>query len=614
VQYRLCLQEKDSPERFYHASFGVDPVAVSRTLLNWRDQLYCAGWNGAFPETASRRLKDLAHVEKEASVRVAPGRGQRLQSVIRALKDQKTGIEKIELIDPPFDYPYLWQKVFSRFKTEALFIDDRPPPERPATDLARLQRALESFPRKEGRAPGEIEWQNDGSLVVLAAQSRAVSARFVSEYLKDAAPGRQVRIICGDSGHLLDQALETVDVARCGFDSVSCFRPLSQALILALELVWKPADPFHLQAYLTHPVSPIPFWVRHRLAKALLEAPGIGGRAWNAALNWIRNKNSEKESGDVNIQKILSDVDFWIHCPRYDPAEGAPIDGIRERCDKITAWLIRMRYAEKNPHIQALYDPAISRAKDLSESLETLRAAGMTRIDRVNLNQLLNAVMETWSTGLKKSPELGHPMAVEAPAVLVAPVDEVIWWDFSMPVLPATEPWTVSECRDLEEHHVRLHPLQDRLAHIARTWRRPVMAAEKRLVLVLHHGDEEHHPLWHEIRILLPHLAQKEIEPALQSDQTIPAFPVRAAPLELKPLPPVRRWWCLPDAGLLKTRKSESYSRGAQIQGKTGTRKPFGIAFRKSFVREPVSPAHRRIVCNPQGLDRVDRRKNPSMA
>ncbi|MBW2133535.1 MAG: hypothetical protein JRG88_13590 [Deltaproteobacteria bacterium] len=155
VQYRLCLQQIDSPERFYHASFGVDPVAVSRTLLNWRDQLYCAGWNGAFPETASRRLKDLSHVEKEASVRVAPGRGQRLQSVIRALKDQKTGIEKIELIDPPSDYPCLWQKVLSHFKTETLFIDDRPPPERPASDLARLQRALESIPRKKAGHPAK---------------------------------------------------------------------------------------------------------------------------------------------------------------------------------------------------------------------------------------------------------------------------------------------------------------------------------------------------------------------------------------------------------------------------------------------------------------------------
>ena len=35
VQYRACLHKCDSAKRFYHTSFHVDDLSVSRTLLNW---------------------------------------------------------------------------------------------------------------------------------------------------------------------------------------------------------------------------------------------------------------------------------------------------------------------------------------------------------------------------------------------------------------------------------------------------------------------------------------------------------------------------------------------------------------------------------------------------
>ena len=44
VQYRNYLQSCDSAKRFYHRSFDVDDLSVARTLLNWRDEWYMAGW------------------------------------------------------------------------------------------------------------------------------------------------------------------------------------------------------------------------------------------------------------------------------------------------------------------------------------------------------------------------------------------------------------------------------------------------------------------------------------------------------------------------------------------------------------------------------------------
>ena len=42
--YRSCLADLDDLARFYHASFGVDPVGVTRTLLDWRSGWYLHGW------------------------------------------------------------------------------------------------------------------------------------------------------------------------------------------------------------------------------------------------------------------------------------------------------------------------------------------------------------------------------------------------------------------------------------------------------------------------------------------------------------------------------------------------------------------------------------------
>ena len=44
VQYRECLKRCDGPDRFFHASFDVDPLGTAATLLSWRDTWWLHGW------------------------------------------------------------------------------------------------------------------------------------------------------------------------------------------------------------------------------------------------------------------------------------------------------------------------------------------------------------------------------------------------------------------------------------------------------------------------------------------------------------------------------------------------------------------------------------------
>ena len=61
LEYLACLKERDHDQRFYHQSLEQDDLGVARELLQWRDRWYEAGWRSdAFPESASRRLRDIA--------------------------------------------------------------------------------------------------------------------------------------------------------------------------------------------------------------------------------------------------------------------------------------------------------------------------------------------------------------------------------------------------------------------------------------------------------------------------------------------------------------------------------------------------------------------------
>ena len=101
-----------------------------------------ADWDGTFPESAGKRLRDMADVEKMATKAVAPAFGQRLQAVAAALKSRETQIEKIELVDSLSDFPALWQQILSHFDVVELNIDERTPSADKNSDLGKLQKKV----------------------------------------------------------------------------------------------------------------------------------------------------------------------------------------------------------------------------------------------------------------------------------------------------------------------------------------------------------------------------------------------------------------------------------------------------------------------------------------
>jgi hypothetical protein len=154
IQYLGCIDQVNHPGAFYHKSYEADPFSVARTLLQWRDQWYQAGWAGAFEPGVPAKLEDMADIEKLANDAVEPGVGQRMQRIIELLPDNPIAIESITLRDPLADFPHLWQcliKATEATGAEIVEATDTPTQADEETDLGKLQRHLLSATNQGNR-------------------------------------------------------------------------------------------------------------------------------------------------------------------------------------------------------------------------------------------------------------------------------------------------------------------------------------------------------------------------------------------------------------------------------------------------------------------------------
>jgi PD-(D/E)XK nuclease superfamily len=567
VQYLNCLKEADTPARFYTASFAADAFATASTLLQWRDQLYMAGWQGLFAGEVTPRLKDLADVERLASSQVEANAGQRLQRVIDTLSQQRSQITRIQLIDPLEHYPPLWQQLMCLLRDEhpvALSTPKAPAPSAPAeTDLGKLQRAL-----LNDSATPKLALSDDGSISRLTASSPELSAfglaQLCVQYVNSAGQLPESVIVAEQNGSTLDASFEQYGLPRPGFSNQSPWRPSFQLLPLAFEILWLPLDPNALLQFLTHPVGPMPRRLKSRLADVVSKHPGIGGTQWHTEINdYIEElRTTNTESAD----KLLETIQSWLHTPRYAPDPGMPVSDAINHATLVADWLL-WKNSQTEDNDRKLYALAHRQAMDLLNALRELSNGSHSTITREALRMLFKRVRGSGMGLVDKGPETtgsGNPVhASENPATVLSTRDLVIWWGLDMPTIGSRAPWLPSERRVLESNGVVLWSQDNQLSQQASTWIRPILAAKQQLVMIHHETTAQHHPIMDLIMAKVLQLPQQSL-----NDILVRGEGTRLNDLELScagevlpstPLPGKERWWQLNGADLPR-RENESYS------------------------------------------------------
>ncbi|OGA36207.1 MAG: hypothetical protein A3G80_02370 [Betaproteobacteria bacterium RIFCSPLOWO2_12_FULL_62_13b] len=543
TQYRECLKHCDAPDRFYHASFSIDPIGTAASLLSWRDTWYLHGWNGQLPPGAGNRISDMVAVETFARNLLVPSVGERLAHVAESLSRQQSKIEGVELADAIEAFPKRWREVLAKLPLRS--VRGYAPSADANTLLGKLQVALKSA--HDGKKPdAKIAWSNDGSVRIVRAETSLVAARWVAHGFT--SPQEGVAIVAEQSRSLLDATLDAVDIARQGFQDATPLVPALQVLPLALAMVWEPLDIYALLQFLSHPIGPVPGYARRRLAEVIAQHPGVGGPRWREAIEDIVARYPERAA---DLRQALA---IWVEHSRYSPAQGAPVAALLEKTCRVRDYF-GARLSDQDTIRSASAATGLAQVGAVAVTLEALAAQGESSITPAELDALVAQCTAQGAANFAMHAQVGCVPSACDPGALVEPFDRVIWWQMGAPSLPGHYSWSRSEMASLALAGAELPPLGEVLTRRGEDWLRPILNARKQLVLVLPPPGEEMHPLWQEIQWFVDGMQPEHLEDLLtgRAGDDLPA-------IAHAPLPRRRRWWNLPPAAKIPLRSHESYS------------------------------------------------------
>lgn len=491
-EYMKRLNHIDNESAWFHKSIEIDPWSTARQLLQWRDELVEAGWQGKMQKTGSQRLNALNDLEN-VNIPLSKGRSDRLREVIRHLEQNPTvPIAWVQLIEPMEMLPPVWQYLLKLLHNQGTSIHIRQelPDKEPVSNLACTQAVL------RGNIGQTLLSPQDDSLILLQADNEWEAAEHLALWLASGLTANdQVTIICGIDTSVLDQALRRHGLPRLGRSEASRWREIQQILPLMLANVWKPVDIRLLAELLSLTTSPFPSWVCRNLLMAIAKEPGVGGRAWQEALNAIEAKRKQDliEKGDPQNEEkariLVSEIQVLLVEERYDPAIGIPEEKLWKRCQKVIEWL----------GWRLDTDPMLVEVVSQAREMQKL-SVGKSSIPRITLERMLDTVIGAGSNAGGNFEEAGSWRVVDHPGQIVDPCDELVWWGFNDSMIKSPTYWSDQERSELQGVGVHIEKSKNFRSREANAWQQGFMYAEKRFIAILiaqlDGAETYHHPYW----------------------------------------------------------------------------------------------------------------------
>ena len=557
VEFQAALlQAQAERPRFYTESYTHDALGTAETLLQWRDELRLAGWDGTEHETDSIRLRDLAAVEASAGGVLSQSLGDRLSEILYEMEHRSPCIDSVQVVEDSSHLPLLLRRVLEQLGAR---FNSRPfePRASVGTNLRCVQESLVS------EAGGRIALnRHDDSIVIYTAYSEITLAHFAAQAIEaNRARGAVTTLVATAPTGPLEAALGALDAPLPAIKACSTHRPVLQVLPLALRLRWSPLDPRHLLEFLSHPVNPLRRGLRTSLARVVSNFPGLGSAAWDEAIANSRAAMEQQHAQEPSrlldaLARMDRDLADWINVARFDLAADAPGVALAQTCDAVARWAASRAGIEEDNALAGQFRTAAAQARDLSEVLR--------RLPRVTAAQLDRLVDQSCADGTgceDERPELGCVHHVNAPGASIEAADDVFWWGFEAASTPFTSPWNEAEVAALASRGVRLLPASARFAWANTAALRPILTAGRRVWLFLPRtrGNEavEHHSLHDRLDALVESGA-----PIIDIDSLVAAGAesLRTIFVAHCPLPPLRRWWRLDCGARLGAREIESFT------------------------------------------------------
>jgi len=535
-----------SPQALFAESFALDPIAVARRLLLWRDELLLHGWEGD-ESVLPPRLKEAMAALSSGPGQIPPGIPDRIRLVLKELAERKEAIYgAIRLLRPAAEEPVLVHRLFDGLKEAGTALEtwSLPPGSKQKGDLKWVREVL--------LKGGDYKPRGDGTLVYLQGPSPFACAEALAAWLTKGDLSSTAVIAPARVRAELDAALRRYHLPGVGAATASPLVSALQILPLALSLRWGPLDPEILLQFLQLPISPLPRKFGRRLAAVVAENPGIGGPLWKAVLEKCLEQ-SDKEPG-LSREKVEERFRFWLpDVARLIPiGKEIPAGDVADLCDRLVRWAVGRRSRREKPdETEAAVLYAVEGQASLLKKLVELR--GRPRISRIELSRLIDLATGNGLDSLYGVRETGFAGVVSSPAAILGPVDTLVWWDFTGAGAETLQSvlFTAEEALALRRSGIALPDRGEIALRRSRDWRRPFVYAASRLILVSHRLENGEpigaHPLWNEIACSWK-AAEIDVVTADPSDLLGGRgawFGVETAALKPLPLPAPRRIWTL---------------------------------------------------------------------
>ncbi|RVE87058.1 PD-(D/E)XK nuclease family protein [Sinorhizobium meliloti] len=551
--------------RFWGASFEKDPWSTAATLLQWRDDLIAAGWQGN--PIGARRIDDLAAAEIVGTM-LPPGLADRAVQLLDALPSRPgLRLKRLTLAEPRALLPPLWRRMLEALAAVGVTVDqhDGCVAAAEGSDLRQVQRALAG----EGRE----QLTGDGTFVVVEADTELMAAEVIADWLAvSPAEERAGTVVLAPDGDtaLLDHALRARGLPALGLSVASPWRGALQVLPLAFAAAWQPFDPRVLLNLLMLPRPPISRWAARRLARALSKEPGIGGAAWLDAWAGIEVRlvetHAELEPKDARkeVDAVLAEWRTWTDVGRFDRSLGIPTVEAQAIAGRVAAWAMRAD-AGRNDRLLLAVAAAAGAVVDALNRLE------QEVVPALLLERIVSQVLSEGVVNPDHVPEAGSVRAVRSPGALWSAAPRVIWWGFVGPgERVSRDPWDRAEVEALEAGGVTLETSADAARRIGAGYTRVLQRSAERLIFVRPalSGDEQTtvHPLAHQLRPIVGGAGEGVVFKAervlREPDAALAGRLLTRHPVESKGPPVGAAKWTLPAgaAGLMEGRRESATS------------------------------------------------------
>lgn len=468
-------------EGFWSRSVENHPFDAATVLLDVRDALRLAGWRG---QPASERLGQLASATQD----VMPGVPDRIEAVTSELVTRDPGLERIVVYAPPEEIDPAWATVLEA--------------------LRRRGAAVEHVGIGEARASGNLQAARsaafrpaagDDSLQIVRPASPSAAAECTAAWLSAQGDLGGTVIVGPDA--LLDQAL-----VRFGLPATGGFtgpeNALLQVLPLSLAMGWWPPDPRRALELLLLESGPVPRAIARKLAEKLRKSPAVDSDLWREALDEGLNGFDDPSRRRAVAERLR--VLFGIRTE----VGGYQASAARDKAGSLVRWMQAAKGREGSD-AQA-FDAAIAQCLNFGRLLD------LSGLDVVSEAQLLRLVSD--AGGTVASPPRFRAEAglasVPGPEALLGEAGQIVWWDFTRERTDLSLPTLYRFLAPIERSRLREmgvalpDPGEEALRRAAR-WRRPLLLARQRLVLVsprtgVDGEASSPHPLWDEVVAKVP--------------------------------------------------------------------------------------------------------------